>query len=185
MTVETADPWTRKWSIVSADLDIAHVMLPLSSFRLVNVSAPGAAPVYKVAYDGEAPSPDCFAQARLVPAGAEPVEFSRITQIRTLPLYTPERAGQYSKVGELIASYVEQNRQAQRLEGAIRIPCHAHGSPIREGRAVHSPLIFETIVHLYQFAAAVEGGLTLLVVRTPLSPVCPFNGDGTAIGYGR
>ena len=40
-----------------------------------------------------------------------------------------------------------------------------------------------TLIQVYQFSDVVDGKRPLLVVRAPLSPVCPTNGNGTAIGY--
>jgi hypothetical protein len=186
MTSATADPWTRNWTIVSADLDVAHVMLPLSNFRLDNLSNGGNAPVYRVTHNAGPPAPDYFSGALLRPSGANAPSFFDITKMGQLPLYTQETASQYADVSDLMGTYLAQNTAVRRLEGQIRIPCHpAGGQPPPDTLPGHSPQTITTLVHLYQFDNAVTGGRPLLVVHTPLSPTCPTNGDGTAIGMGK
>ncbi len=187
MKATTQDPWTRDWQIVSAQLDIAHVMLPLSSFRL-DIKNPGeASPLYRIAYNTQAPTPDCFAGTELAPVAGEEVTFYRITKRERLPSYAPDAdtVSEYSAIADMMSAFMQKNRSVSRLEGTIRIPCHAHGTDVRQGRAPHSPLSFETTVHFYRFDRVVDGKLPLLVVRTPLSPLCPWNADGTAMGLGK
>jgi hypothetical protein len=183
--ITAADSWTRDWTIVSADLDLAHVMLPLSSFRLENVSAAGKGPVYRVLHNNKAPALDCFAGSYLVPAGSRPATFFEITGKEELPLYTLDTVGDYIDVLDSMGTFMQKNPGVQRLEGVIKIPCHTHGAkraPGEPGR--HSPSSVDASVHLYQFGGVVDGGLPLLVLRAPLSARCPMNGDGTVIGYG-
>jgi hypothetical protein len=180
-----ADPWTRDWTIVSADLDLAHVMLPLSSFRLVNETPAGNSPAYRVMHNHQAPALDCFAASRLVPAGDQQASFFDITGKEELPLYTHDTVGEYVEVLQSMCTYMMKNPAVQRLEGVIKMPCHAHSAQFPKGTQPHSPAAIDTPVHLYQFDGVVTGGLHLLVVRTPLSPLCPRNGDGTAMGTGK
>lgn len=181
----TTNPWTRNWTIVSADLDLAHVMLPLSSFRLENASTDNTSPVFRVLHNNQ-PALDCFAESRLTPTGDRQPTFHEITGKEQLPLYTHATVGEYIDVLESMGPYMMQNPGVQRLQGVIKIPCHAHGGKCAPGTAGwHAPSTIETAVHLYQFGGVVEGGLPLLVVRAPLSQRCPMNGDGTVIGYGK
>jgi hypothetical protein len=190
MTTAAIDSWTRNWTIVSADLDLAHVMLPLSSFRLANQSPAGTPPEYRVLHNNQPPALDCFAESSLVPVGDRQATFFEITGKEELPLYTLDSVGEYVDVLESMGAYMQKNPGVQRLEGVIQIPCHAHGAKFPQGAKYppgaipgHSPLTVKTTVHLYQFDNVVEGGRHLLVVRAPLSPLCPMNGDGTALGY--
>jgi hypothetical protein len=178
--------WTRNWTIVSADLDLAHVMLPLSSFRLENVGPDSTSPVFRVLHNNQAPALDCFAESRLTPAGDRQPTFYEITGKEQLPLYTLDTVGEYIDVLEVMGPYMMKNPGVQRLEGVIKIPCHAHGGKCApDTPGWHSPSAIDAAVHLYQFDGAVEGGLSLLVVRAPLSQRCPMNGDGTVIGYSK
>jgi hypothetical protein len=185
MTPAAVNPWTRNWAIVSADQDIAHVMLPLNDFRLESVSTPRG-PAYQLMHNCESPNPDCFWGSVLVPLGQVEASFYDITKLEQLPSYSANTASQYVQVAEVLGTYLAQNPQVQRLEGFIKIPCHANGAQLRDGALQgHAPLNIRTTVQLYQFPNAVEGGLPLLLVRTPLSPVCPLNSDGTAVGLGK
>src|SRR5882724_9155862 len=104
-----ADPWTRNWTIVSADPNVAHVMLPLSSFTLKNVSLAGTSPVYQIVHNDEVPDPDCFAGSFLVPVGNHRPTFAEITQRADLPLYTPDTVDQYIEVADLMGTYLMRN----------------------------------------------------------------------------
>jgi len=182
MTAAT-NSWTRNWTIVSADLDLAHVMLPLSSFRLENASPDSTSPVFRVLHNNP-PALDCFAESRLTPAGDGQPTFYEITGKEQLPLYTHATVGEYIDVLESMGPYMMRNPGVHRLEGVIKIPCHAHGGKCAPGeQGWHVPSTIQTAVHLYQFGGVVEGGRSLLVVRAPLSEHCPMNGDGTVIGY--
>jgi hypothetical protein len=185
MMTAATNSWTRTWTIFSADLDLAHVMLPLSSFTLENVSAAGQDPVFRVLHNYQAPALDCFADSLLVPTGDQQPSFFDITQKEELPLYAVDTVGEYIDVLESMGTYMTKNTTVQRLEGVIKMPCHAHSAKFPEGTQPHSPSTLDTPVHLYQFGGVVKGGRPLLVVRTPLSPLCPRNGDGTAIGIGK
>jgi hypothetical protein len=186
MSPSAINAWTRNWTIVSADLDLAHVMLPLSSFRLENVSPAGKNPRFRVLHD-QAPALDCFANTVLVPAGDQEASFFDITRKEELPTYTLDTVGEYVDVLESMGAYMMRNPSVQRLEGVIKIPCHAHSRSAKfpRGTQPHSPSTIDTPVHLFQFDGVVEGGLPLLVMRAPLSPHCPKNGDGTVIGTGK
>jgi hypothetical protein len=76
------------------------------------------------------------------------------------------------------------NQKLQHLEGKITIPCHAYPAQLEEsGAPEHTPQPNEIPIHVYQFADAVVGGKPLLVIHTPLDPVCPVNGNGTVLAY--
>jgi hypothetical protein len=169
--------------MVSADLDLAHVMLPLSSFRLENVSPAGKSPAFRVTHN-HAPALDCFADSLLVPAGDQQPTFFEITSKEQLPLYTLDTVGEYVDVLESMGTFMMKNPSVQRLEGMMKMPCHASAQFPRAKQA-QSPSAIDTPVHLYQFAGVVKGGLPLLVMRAPLSPHSPMNGDGTAIATGK
>jgi hypothetical protein len=190
MTPAAVSPWARNWTIVRSDLDIAHVMLPLSNFRLESVPGTTDSPAYRLVHNNQAPVPDCFCGSVLGQLGQDQPSFFEVTNMKPLPAYNQDSAAQYVKVSDLMNAYLARNPQVQRLEGIIKIPCHAHGSQLTEGALEgHAPLTVKTMVLLYQFANAIAGdngeSLPLLVVRTPLSPVCPINSDGTALGVGK
>jgi hypothetical protein len=187
MMTAAINSWTRNWTIVSSDLDLAHVLLPLSSFTLENVSPAGQNPQFRVLHNYQAPALDCFANALLVPAGDQQPSFFEIAGKEELPPYTLDTVGEYVDVLESMGTYMMRNPSVQRLEGVMKIPCHAHsrGAKFPRGTQSHSPSTIDTPVHLYQFGGVVKGGLPLLVMRAPLSPHCPKNGDGTAIGVGK
>jgi hypothetical protein len=176
--------WTdRDWQIVSADLDLAHVFLPLRTFRFEPDTRKGIEG-YKITHSGQVPAPDCFCETFLVPVGTHRPGFSEITKKTALPLFSKDSATEYGDVAETMAKYTQSNREMQRLEGVIKVPCHAHGAQPAEGTlSDHSPLWIKTLLHVYQFGNVVKGDRPLLVLRAPLSPVCPVNGDGTALGY--
>jgi hypothetical protein len=185
MTPAAINSWKRSWTIVSADLDLAHVMLPLSSFRLETGSPAGKSPEFRVLHE-QPPALNCFADSVLVPAGDQQPNFYDITSKEQLPVYGPDTVGEYIDVLESMGSYLMKNPGVQRLQGVIKMPCHAHSAKYSPGAPHHhAPSTVEVTVNLYQFAGAVEGGLPLLVIRAPLSSRCPMNGDGTAIGTGK
>jgi hypothetical protein len=186
MADTTSDPWQtgRPWQIVRADLDLAHVFLPLSSFTFEAVTREDGVKGYTIAHTFQAPNPDCFASSFLVPVGTGEPVFENVAQIKTLPLYDNDSANAYADVSAKIATHMDQNRDVKRLEGVIRVPCHAHGAELADGVVEdHSPLWIKTLIHVYQFGNVVDGKRPLLVLRAPLSPVCPTNGDGTALGW--
>jgi hypothetical protein len=185
MMTAAINSWTRNWTIVSADLDLAHVLLPLSNFRLENVSPAGEDPAFRVQHNTQPPTLDCFAGAVLTQAGDHQPGFFEITSKKELPLYAQDTVGEYIEVLESMGAFMMKNPAVHRLEGVIKIPCHAHSSKFPQGTQPHAPSTFDTPVHLYQFEGVVKGGLPLLVVRTPLSPHCPRNGDGTGLGVGK
>jgi hypothetical protein len=187
MMTAAVSSWSYNWTIVSADLDLAHVMLPLSSFRLQNVSPAGKSPAFKVLHNHQAPALDPFVGSVLVPAGDQQPNFFEITGKEQLPPYTLDTVGEYVDVLESMGTYMMKNPSVQRLEGVIKIPCHAHSRGVKfpRGTQPHSPSAIETPVHLYQFDGVVEIDLPLLVMRAPLSPHCPKNGDGTVIAVGK
>jgi len=185
MTPAAINSWSRNWTIVSADLDLAHLMLPLSSFKLENVSPAGKNPQFRVLHD-QPPALDCFADSLLVPAGNQQPNFYDITKKEQLPLYGLDTVGEYVDVLDAMGSYMMKNKEVQRLQGVIKMPCHAHSAKYSPGApGHHAPSTVDLEVHLYQFAGVLEGGLPLLVIRAPLSYRCAMNGDGTAIGTGR
>jgi hypothetical protein len=181
MTPNPNSPWSATWTIVHTDLDISHVMTPLSGFRLENTNSTGNPASYRIVQNQTAPSVDCFNEAVLRPAGVDTPSFSDITRMSQLPLYGQDTASRYVDVSELMSAYLTANTTVQRLEGLVRIPPATASS----SRGVAPHAVIPTTLHLYLFSNAIVGGLPLLVVRAPLSPLTPMNGDGGAMGYGR
>jgi hypothetical protein len=181
MTPTPNSPWSATWTIVHADLDIAHVMTPLRDFRLENTNAAGNPASYRIVQNQATNPVDCFTSAILRPAGVETPSFSDITRMGQLPLYGRDTASQYVDVSELMGTYLTTNTTVQRLEGQVRIPPATASS----SRGVAPHAIIPTTLHLYLFNNAIVGGLPLLVIRAPLTPLSPMNGDGTAMGTGR
>lgn len=184
MTSVAADPWTRKWSIVRSDMDIAHVMLPLSDFRLQITSASGSPPVYQFVQSADTPVPDCLVEAQFQPVGAAQPTFFDITRMKTLPPYTQDTDSAYVDVSDLLSTYLTANTTVQRLEGQIRMAPAGPEAAKRPGMSLAGGA-FTTTLHLYQFSNAVEGGVPLLLVRAPITGSCLTNGDGTAMGVGK
>jgi len=185
MTTSTDEMrWTgRNWQIVRADLDLAHVVMPLSSFTFAATKRDGVEG-YTIGHSNQPPAPDCFENSFLVSVGSHKPTFHEITKKEKLPLYSKDTATEYADVSSMIASYVDRNREVRRLEGVIKVPCHAHGAQLVKGSVPgHAPLWIKTLLHVYQFGNVVKGDRPLLLLRAPLSPVCPLNGDGTAAGY--
>jgi hypothetical protein len=88
-------------------------------------------------------------------------------------------------VADGIVEFVGSTPGIRRLEGVVRIECHYPRVPLANGVKPHAVSNFDAEVHVYQFEGAFEDGLPLLFVRFPLSPRCPRNSDGTAVGFGR
>ncbi len=82
MTHPTQDPWQpeRPWQIVRADLDLAHVFMPLSSFKFEPVNEPGGGTAYKMVHTNQAPHPDCFCDTLFRPAGTTQPLFEKIAE---------------------------------------------------------------------------------------------------------
>jgi hypothetical protein len=192
-----ADPWIsgRPWQIVRADLDLAHVFLPLNQFFFQPTTrkkdgVKGVLKGYTITHTYQTPQPDWFSDSFLAPVGTiSPPAFDEIWNEKTLPAYDSDSATDYADASELIVAHMEQNRDVKRLEGIIRVPCHAHGAKIndKDNNKIppdHSPMWINTLIQVYQFSGVVDGKLPLLVIRAPLSPICPTNGGGTATGYG-
>lgn len=177
------DPWQtgRPWQIVRADLDLAHVFLPLSRFNFAPVTRPDGVTGYTIAHTYQPPHPDCFANCFLRPAGSNQPSFEKITNLKALPAYDKDSATTYADISGTIAEYMDRDSDVKRLEGIIRVPCHAT-LPNDNGTG-HAPLWIKTLIHVYQFQNVVGGDHPLLLLRAPLSPLCPTNGDGTAIGW--
>jgi hypothetical protein len=164
MTDPTRDPWQtdRPWQIVRADLGLAHVFMPLSGFKFQPAAAGNS---YTIAH--------------------RPT-FEQIAQCKTLPVYDTSSASIYADVSAKVDMFMDQDPEVQRLEGVIRVPCHAHGAQLADDvLADHSPFWIRTIIHVYQFSNVVGGDGPLLLFRAPLSPLCPTNGDGTAVGIAK
>ena len=86
-------------------------------------------------------------------------------------------------MAQAMATHMQKDGDVKRLQGVIKVPCHAHGAPLAKGAVPgHSPLWIKTLIHFYQFSDVIDGDRPLLVARAPLSPMCPLNGDGTALG---
>jgi hypothetical protein len=202
LTAKWGDVWEQHtWSIVRADRDIAHVMLPLHNFDIEPTSDDGA---FKLVRTFQAPEPDCFDSVVFNTLGTEmPTEGDlaaldykdATTRMKTpLALYSRGNDGDYYTLACKLGGYLNVNPHLLRLEATIRIPCHAYGATPRAGRLQdHAPMNFNVAVQIYVFPDLVQPALgddqakkqSLLVVRTPLWPSCPLNGDGTAIGFGR
>ncbi len=185
MKPTAADSWERDWSIISADADIEHLMIQMTDFRFRNLSPTGSHPEYEVVYNGAPPSPDHFSGIRFLPVAGRDVSFRAIPRTRPLPAYKPGNGYPYGKVADGIIEFMGTTPDIRRLEGVLRVDCHDARVALGAGVKPHSVRTFDADVHFYQFDGAFEDGLPLLLVRFPLSPRCPRNGDGTAIGFGR
>src|ERR1700743_1479331 len=121
--------WTDPtWSEVRADVDIAQLMRPLSSFKLK--IAPKAAG-YTVAHNDQPLPPDCFAGVTLFETGEGQMQLKSIpglSSVEPLPPYNADSADQYLQISDLLGSYLTQHSELNRLEGIIEIPCHANGA---------------------------------------------------------
>ena len=184
MASATQDSWQtgRPWQIVRADLELAHIFLPLSSFTFEPVTRADGISGYTITHANQAPQPDCFTGIFLRPVGNSQPKFENITNKASLPLYSKTSATEYADVSAQMATYMEKDPEVRRLEGEIKVPCH----PILPSGVTpcHSPMWIKTLIHVYQFSGVVNGDHPLLLIRAPLSPLCPTNGGGTAIGYG-
>jgi hypothetical protein len=186
MANATRDAWQtgRPWQIVRADLELAHVFLPLSSFTFEPATKDGISG-YTIAHTNQPPLPDCFAGLFLRPVGSSQPKFETITKKSSLPLYNKTSATEYADVSAQLDSYMERDPEVRRLEGVMKVPCHAHGVALAQDVIPgHSPMSIKTFIHVYQFSDVVNGDHPLLLLRAPLSPLCPTNGGGTATGYG-
>jgi hypothetical protein len=184
MASSSNDSWQtgRPWQIVSADLDLAHVFLPLK-FNFTPHTREDGLQGYKITHLFQAPYPDSFTESFLVCAGHTQPTFKTIADRDTLPNYESKWAADYTKVALRMASHMDKDRDVKRLEGIIKVPCHAHAAPLATGAvAGHPPMWIKTLIHFYQFSNVIDGDRPLLVARAPLSPMCPLNGDGTALG---
>ena len=187
MAIETPDPWLtgRIWHIVRADLNLAHVFMPLSSFTFEAATTPEGVSGYTIAHTYQAPLPDFFTGIFLRSVGKDQPQFQVITKKRSLPFYSKTSATEYSDVSDQMAEYMEDNPQFQHLESKIMVPCHANCAPVPgEAPSKHPPQWDMTDIHIYQFGDVVNGKHPLLLIRAPFSPLCRTNGGGTATGYG-
>jgi len=185
MTDSTPDPWrpARPWQIVRADLDLAHVFMPLSSFRFEPAQDPKLGSGYRIVHNFQAPHPNCFGDTFLRPAGRSRPTFETAARRKTLPAYDAKSAADYATISEHLSDFVDRDHEVRRLEGIVRVPCHAHGgSQPKNALHGHNPMWIKTTVHFYQFDNVIDGDRPLLLVRAPLSPLCPTNTDGTAVG---
>lgn len=185
MTDSTPDPWrpARPWQIVRADLDLAHVFMPLSSFRFEQVQDAKLGTGYKLVHTYQAPHPNCFCDTFLRPAGRSRPTFATAAKRKTLPLYDAKTAADYETATEHLVDFLDRDPEVQRLEGIVRVPCHAHGGTLpKNALQGHAPMWIKTNIHFYQFDNVIDGDRPLLLVRAPLSPLCPTNTDGTAAG---
>jgi len=185
MSSSTPDPWRpeRPWQIVRADLDVAHVFMPLSSFRFEQVQDPKLGDGYKIVHDFQAPHPNCFCDTFLRAAGKTAPTFEAASKRKTLPMYTKQSATDYAAVADNLVEFLTRDHEVRRLEGVIKVPCHAHGGPLaKDSDDAHAPMWVRTMIHVYQFDNVIDGDRPMLLVRAPLSPLCPTNTDGTAIG---
>jgi hypothetical protein len=188
MTPPKPTPLSFNWTIVHADLDIAHVMTPLKDFRFVDAdnTIPGTS--FQIRHNKQAPELDCFCNVTLRWIGRDEPDFLEITGRQRLPSFdkgNPDTVLEYVHAIESITRYMAAKPRIARLRGTVTIPCHAEGFQMAPGaRLAHKPQNIATPVEFYQFPDAVEGEQALLVFRAPLSPTCPTNGDGSAAGVG-
>jgi hypothetical protein len=186
MAIATPDPWLtgRNWRIVRADLNLAHVFIPLSSFTFEAATSTDGSSGYTIAHTYQAPLPDFFANIFLRPVGSTEPQFQAITNKASLPLYDKSSATEYADVAAQMATYMETDPKVRHLESEIMVPCHANCAEV-PGQAApgHTPMWMQTTIHVYQFSNVVNGDNPLLLIRAPLSPLCPANGGGTALGY--
>jgi hypothetical protein len=179
------DPWQtdRPWQIVRSDVSLAHVFMPLSSFNIVPA---GTGNGYTIAHTYQSPQPDCFAGVVLRPTGSSQPTFEQVAKCKTLPAYDNGSAAVYADMTANVAKFMEQDYEVKRLEAVVRVPCHAHGATLQAGAvANHPPFWVKTLIHVYQFSNVINGDGPLLLFRAPLSPLCPTNSDGTAIGIAK
>jgi hypothetical protein len=136
-------------------------------------------------HENQGPHPDVFAGVTLRPAGHTQVAFEKAApKCKKLTHYNASDPASYKLAADEIVEYMEKDRDVERLECIIKVPCHAHGETKLPSRAVsgHPPFWVKTFIHVYQFSNAVNEDIPLLVFRAPLSPFCPTNNDGTASG---
>ena len=173
------DPWTEHsmWQIVRADADLEHVFRPLSRIVFKPDTEAGV-PGFRMVQVSPPPGGDSFHDTFLVRAGTRPPILQQI-DMAPLPVFNSGNAQRYADISTSLAKHLHGNRDLQRLEGRVTIPCHAHSS---HQASDHPPLRVTTWIHVYQFDRAVSGRDPLLLVWAPLSPTCPLNGNGTVIG---
>jgi hypothetical protein len=182
MTNSTQASWQtdRSWQIVRADLELAHVFMPMSSFKFVALSDGSG---YQVVHTNQGPYPDCFAGVTLHHAGSTQIAFEKAAARPTLPAYDSSSAKDYTTAARKMVEFLDKDPNVERLEGIIRVPCHAHGAELPDDAVPgHRAFWVKTLIHVYQFSNVVNGDHPLVVFRAPLSPFCPTNGDGTAMG---
>jgi hypothetical protein len=157
--------------------------MPLSSFKFEPASTGNG---YTVVHTDQAPQPDVFAGVVLRATGTSQPTFEQVAARQTLPAYDSSSASAYDDIAAKVATFMEQDYEVQRLEGVVRVPCHAHGAvPADDVIADHPPFWIKTLIHVYQFSNVVNGDGPLLLFRAPLSPLCPTNNDGTAVGIAK
>ena len=187
----------RTWRIVTADLDLAHVFLPITGFSITpdQDATRNNMEGFRLSYNCQKPTPNCFEETFLVARGSSKPAFEDVLKrIRNVDRVLPEgilpafdgtalTIDQYQAVSDVMGPFLQEEADPQRLEGVIKIPCHAHGVSIASKYVQgHSPLWIRTIIQVFQFPNVIKGDGPLLVIRAPLSPVCPMNNDGTATG---
>lgn len=179
--------WSRlKWSIVRSDIEIAAAMLPLKNFTLQKSNGASPQNTYRLAHPTAEVVSGYFKDTFFREAGHEVPRLGDITHNgASLPRHSPDTDALYVEVSELMSNYLLQKPDTRRLEGVMKIPCHPYGSSGHADSVPgHTPMTINTPIQFFQFPDAIEGGLSLLFARAPLSPFCPMNGDGTAIGFG-
>ena len=179
-----ADLWqpARQWRIVTADADLAHVFPPPSTFSFDPTQDGNG---FNIRNMYGTPSPDCFSQTVLIRAGTSEPTFEQMTGETELPDWAddPVTRKQYTDAADLMSAHFQKDPDVKRLQGFIRIPCHAHGAKLEpQYLQNHSPMWIQTQINVYQFSGVVNGDGPLLVIWTPISRVCPLNGNGTIIG---
>ena len=180
MTNITQDLWTERstWRIVGADLDMQHVFIPASSITFTAIDGG-----FKVAPVGSTSTGDCFRDTFLRRVGSRHPSLTDIQGINTLADFESLESERSSEVLEALATHVDNKEDVLHLEGTITILCHQTDDQLRAPptRPAHAPLRVETKICVYQINDAGTKG-PFLLIRAPLSPTCPRNGDGTAGG---
>jgi hypothetical protein len=186
MIDSTPDAWRPKdpWRIVRADLNLAQVFKPESSFRFQWVqSDPKLGPGYRIADFSEPLHPNCFSETFLRPAGSVAPTFEIAAKRTALSAYSVTAEPEYDEVIQAILDYVTRNHQVQRLEGVVHQLCHApNGLQPNNVLVPHPQMWIKTPLHIYRFDGVFGANEPLLLVHTPLSPLCPINTDGSAVG---
>jgi len=174
--------WTGEWQIVTTDLDLSHVFLLNNLISFKPIGRKGAREWFKLVHSGEQPASGGFRDTFLVEVPGHQPHFLTAAKTDKLPLKVDK--DKYNAAAESISVYMAKNQGVQHLEGIISMDCHAYPSQQKNsGATEHPSRSIDMPIDIYQFADAVEGKSSLLVIHTPMSPPCLVNGDGTVLAY--